>query len=59
VAEQLGGATVEIDDTAADVSVEFERPIVADGRFDTIIAEPILVWSGSTTLVLAAPPRVI
>jgi hypothetical protein len=59
VAEQLGGATVEIDDTAGDVSVEFERPIVADGRFDTIIAEPILVWSGSTTLVLAAPPRVI
>ena len=47
------------DDATAEISIELERPIVADGQFDTIFTEQILVWDGPSALVLAAPPRVI
>jgi hypothetical protein len=56
--EILGGATVKVNGASGPLSIEFDRPLIADGRLDTITAELILVWDGLASLVLTGPPHV-
>jgi predicted O-methyltransferase YrrM len=58
LSEVFGGATVTVNGVAGPLSIEFDPPLNVDGQLDTITAEPILVWDGPRSLVLAKPPQV-